>query len=60
MELFRTPTPPYEKQPDGTRTAEPTGVLGWFSSLFRTRTPAYTYPVMSARKASSPADPPKP
>lgn len=51
MDLFRTPTPPYNQQPDGPRPSEATGVLGWFASLLRTRTPAYTYPAPTTKKA---------
>ena len=57
MSIFRTPTPPYEKQPSSSRPAEASGVSGWFEGLIRTPTPAYTYPTPAAKEARGPADP---
>ena len=53
MNVFRTPTPPYTKQPDSPRAPAPAGALGWFASLLRSRTPTYTYPAAPAAQAAT-------
>jgi hypothetical protein len=40
MSILTTPTPDY--QGSGTKpSTQPTGLFGWLTSLFQTRTPAY-------------------
>ena len=61
MDFIRTSTPPYTGQSGKPRTEPARGILGWFASLMRTRTPEYrTAPAPQTARATRPTEPAAP